>query len=246
MKRAMMLGAMLGWLHAAGAQAQIPVTDGAANLQLIKTYLQDLKGYATQLQQLQQEVQTAMATVQTVESLVQNPNLGTAMTLMSRVGITNPLPLNPYAVQGLISGRTSPAGLPTLLSSLVTTQGTTNSIYTCTNGSWACEQQIAAARGIAGSQGIALGIIQQLSDHIPVLQALRDNLATATTPAQRENAMAAIQSEQVWTANAAAQMQSAMMLAAAERDNRAQREDELITQSIENELAEARARGMIQ
>lgn len=246
MKRATIVGVMLGWLLAPGAHAQIPVTDVASNLQLIKTYLQDLKGYAAQLQQLQQEVQTAMATVQTVESLVQNPNLGTAMALMGRVGISNPLPLNPSAVQGLISGRTNVAGLPGLLSSLISTQSSTNSVYTCTNGSWACEQQIAAARGIAGSQGIAQGIFQQLGDHIPILQALRDNLATATTPAQRENAMAAIQSEQVWTANAAAQMQSAMMLAAMERDNRAQREDELITQSIDSELTEARTRGMIQ
>ena len=129
------------------AHAQIPVTDGGNLIAQAKNLLQELKSYATQLEQLQQEVQSVMWAAQTAQSFIQDPNLGTAMALMNMVGIDNPLPINPYAVQGLVSGyggMNSLSGLTGKLSSLnglVTSSYSADSVYTCTDGSYACARQ---------------------------------------------------------------------------------------------------------
>ena len=160
-----------------------------------------------------------MWAAQTAQSFIQDPNLGTAMALMNMVGIDNPLPINPYAVQSLVSGyggMNSLSGLTGKLSSLnglVTGSYSADSVYTCTDGSYACARQQQVASSNAGIKGLTSQIYQQLTEHIPVLQSLRTELDTASDPAQREHIMAQLAIENTWTANAQGQLQTVMALA---------------------------------
>ena len=168
----------------ATAHAQMPVTDTGNLVAQAKNLLQELKSYATQLQQLQQEVQSVTWAAQTAQSFIQNPNLGAAMALMNMVGIENPLPINPYAVQSLVSGYggvNSLSGLTGKLSSLnglVTDSYSADRVYNCADGSYACARQQQVAYSNAGIKGLTSQIYQQLTEHIPVLQSLRTQLGT--------------------------------------------------------------------
>jgi hypothetical protein len=103
----------------------------------------------------------------------------------------------------------------------------------------------ANANAIAGAQGVAQQVYQQLGDHFQILQALRTDALNATTPAEREHVMAQIQAEQGWAQNASGQLQAANILLIAEHDNRVQRENEMVDKSIDDELAKQRAEGII-
>ena len=119
------------------------------------------------------------------------------MALMNELGISDPLPINPGAITGLINGSGGINGFLGNLSNLANSSWATNHVYSPTDGSWNSQQLIANGNGIAGAQGIPQQVYEQMAQHFSVIGALRQNLATATTPAQRENAMAALQSEQL-------------------------------------------------
>jgi type IV secretion system protein VirB5 len=221
------------------AEAQIPVTDVASLGQEIKSYLQDLKGYATQLQQLQQAVQQVQWAISTYESFVHDPSLGGAMALLGQVGIDNPLPVSPYAIQGLLNGQGGISGTLGALSTLSNSSFGTNHIYTPNDGSWSSEQLNANANGIAGTQGTAMQIFQQVSAHYPVVQALRDRLLAATTPKDVADAQAQITAEQAWEQNATAQLQSVALLNAAQQQSNQQRQNEKLDQDIDAVLKAA-------
>jgi len=147
--RKLLIGTCVAAMIAYGspAHSQLPVTDGGNLVAQAKSLLQELKSYATQLQQLQQEVQSVMWAAQTAQSFIQNPNLGAAMALMNMVGIENPLPINPYAVQSLVSGYGGMNNLSGLtgklnsLNGLVTDSYSADRVYACDDGSYACARQ---------------------------------------------------------------------------------------------------------
>src|SRR4051812_8885461 len=105
MKRALLIGTILAGAWTPAAQAQVPVTDVAAIAQLFKQYSTELKQLATQAQQLETAAQQLGWAINTFNSLVDHPNLATAMGLLNQLGISDPLPVNPYAVQSLINGQ---------------------------------------------------------------------------------------------------------------------------------------------
>ena len=227
------------------ALAQLPVTDGGNLVAQAKNLLQELKSYATELEQLSQQVQQVTWLAQTAASLIQNPNLGAAMQLMNMVGLENPLPVSPYAVQGLISGyggMNSIGGIVgklNSLGSLVTTSYQTDRVYTCNDNSFACQQQRRLAYSDAGLKGITGDVYSQLAQRIPILQGLREQLSLATTPAQRENVMAQVAIENAWAQNAQGQLQTVTALAGAQQRVDANRENEHLTESIDTVLAAA-------
>jgi hypothetical protein len=215
------------------------VTDVASLGQQITGYLQDLKSYATQLQQLQQEVQQVQWAISTYQSFVHDPSLGGAMALLRQVGIENPLPVSPYAIEGLLNGRTGISGTLGALSTLSNSSFGTNHVYTPNDGSWASEHLNASAIGIAGTQGAAMQIFQQVSAHYPVVQALRNRLLTATTPKDVADAQAQIAAEQAWEQNATAQLQSVALLNAAQTQSNQQQQNEKLDQDIDAVLKAA-------
>jgi hypothetical protein len=192
-----------------------------------------LKQYAAQLQQLQQEVQTAETTFQMLNSFVQNPNLGTAVGLMNLAGLGSALPVNPYSLQSLINGTGGLNNMLGSLSGLTNSTFNTNLVYSCTDSSWACQQQKQNATGLAGSQGVGMQEIQTLAAHIPILQAIRDQLASATTPAQRDNAMAALQTENAWATEEGNRLMAVNVLIESQRDIRNEQDNEKLQKDLQ-------------
>src|SRR3954471_901408 len=160
MRRALIIGTILAGAWLSPAHAQIPVTDVGAIAQLVRQL-------ATQAQQLQTQAQQLGYAVNTFNSLVDHPNLNTAMGLLNQTGISNPLPVNPSAVQSLINGQGGINGTLGSLSALANTAAATNHVYTPRDNTWASQQMIANANGIAGSQGIAQQVYQQVASHFP-------------------------------------------------------------------------------
>ena len=70
----------------------------------VKTYIGDELSWATQAQQYATQLQQYANELQMFISFVHNPSLGTAMGLLSAAGLSNGLPINPYAVLGLVNG----------------------------------------------------------------------------------------------------------------------------------------------
>lgn len=233
---------VLAW---GSARGQIPVFDGASAVSQAKSLFQDLKGYATQLQQLQQEIQTVTYTGQTVASLVQHPSLGAVMQLAGRLGLSNELPISPYAVQNLLTGYggiNSVGGITGKLGSLsglITGSYNSDRIYDCADNSFTCQTSRNQAMSNASMKGITGQLYQQMANHIPVLQGLRDRAATATTPAERENIMEQIQLENAWVANTTGQLQSVSYMADAQHRVFEQQQNEKFVGDIDAVLARA-------
>ena len=153
--------------------------------------------------------------------------------MLGQVGIDNPLPVSPYAIQTLLNGQGGISGTLGALGTLSNSSFSTNHVYSPGDGSWASQQLNANGNGIAGAQGAAMQIFQQVSTHYPVIQALRERLLAATTPKDVADAQAQISAEQAWEQNATAQLQSVALLNAAQAQSNQQRQNEKLDQDID-------------
>jgi hypothetical protein len=222
------------------AHAQVMVDSVAADFNAVKDLLGQAKSYALQANQYVTEAQQLAQMVEQYNAFVQNPSLGAALGLMGQTGLGNDLPINPASLMGLTSGYSMSlsnlSGKLAVLGSLSNASYNQNHIYTCTDQSWTCQQQQQRGYGLAGSSGIAQSAYQDLRNHMPVVQALRDQAATATTPAQRENVALALQSETAWNNNLAAQISAAEMQAKSDEASLAQQDNEKISQSLQQTI----------
>lgn len=219
------------------AYGQISVDSLTADFNAVKDLAGQVKSYALQANQYLTEAQTLAQEVQQYAAFVQNPSLGAAAGILNTTGLGNDLPINPTSLMSLTSGYSmSLANLGAklaVLTSLSNASYNQNHVYTCTDPSWACQQQQQRAYAIAGTSGIAQSAYQDLRNHMPVVQALRDQAATATTPAQRENIALALQSETTWNNNLSAQIQAAEMQAKSDQESLAQQDSEQTSQSVQ-------------
>ena len=247
--------------YSARVAADVPVIDTAAVAQLAHQLANDVKAYGLQLQQYAGEVKSwATQNLQWLEQLqqysvqlqqyaneltmlqnwVHNPSLGAAMGLLNIAGLGSSLPVNAYAVLNLVNGRSYGAsGLPEIsgvlssLSSLTAGAYSANHVYTPTDASWASQELISNANSIAGEQGAAQAAYTDLQAHAAALQALRDHLATATSPKDVQDTQAQIELETTWSTNEAAQLAAVNAVYAAQRDALAQRDNEKLAQDLE-------------
>lgn len=247
--------------YPAPARADLPVIDTAALGQWAQQLVNDVKAYGLQLQQyagevkswatqnlqwLQQVQQYATQLQQytneltMLENWVRNPSLGAAMGLLNMAGLGNSLPVNAYAVLNLVEGRSyGQGGFPEIsgvlssLSSLTAGAYSANHVYTPTDASWASQELISNANSIAGEQGVAQAAVSDLQSHAAALQALRDHLATASSPKDVQDAQAQIELEQVWTVNEAAQLTAVNAAYAAQRDSREQQANEELAKDLD-------------
>lgn len=247
------LSAISGCLLAEPARADIPTIDFTAIGNQMRQIEQELKAYTLQAKQALSEAQTALSEAQMVAGFIRNPTLGAAMGLMNMAGLGNSLPVNPYAVQGLVNGfnyRTG--GIPAVggilnnLSSLSNSSWSANHVYTPQDGSWRSQQVIASGNGISGVQGAAEAAYQDYRSHLPVMQALRDHLVAANTPKDVMDTQAEIALENLWATNQVGQVGAINIAYMTQHDNQEQREKEQMLQSGQNYLASARAAGVIQ
>jgi type IV secretion system protein VirB5 len=220
-------------------------------METIEVKTQGLRSYMTQLRQLSTEVQQLAAQVQMVEGFVHDPSLGTAMGLMNMTGLGNSLPVSPYAVMGVVNGFSggysnvhSFGGALSKLSSLgnmASSFGSTNRIYRRNDGTWIGDQMDSGADSIAGTQGMGMSLLDDLQKHIPILEALRLRAQSAKDMKDVADVQAAIQAEQVWTANTMGQLQAVQLAADMQVRNREQRDNEMLAKSQDAFLEKVRA-----
>jgi hypothetical protein len=247
--------------YSARVAADVPVIDTAAVAQLahqlsndvkayglqLQQYAGEVKSWATQnlqwLQQLQQysvQLQQYTNELTMLENWVHNPSLGAAMGLLNIAGLGSSLPVNAYAVLNLVNGRSYGAsGLPEIsgvlssLSSLTAGAYAANHVYTPTDASWASQELISNANSIAGEQGAAQAAYADLQAHAAALQALRDHLATASSPKDVQDTQAQIELETTWSTNEAAQLTAINAAYDAQRDSREQQANEELAKDLD-------------
>ena len=162
------------------------------------------------------------------------------MGLMHMSGLSNDLPVNPYALMGLTSGYSMSFGALTsklaLLNGLANTSYDQNHVYDCTDDSIACQEQKRRAYGLAGVSAIATSAFADLRTHMATLEGLRAEAATADTPAERENIQIAIQTEQAWHQNLMGQIEAASMQATVQTQVDDQRAREATSQAYQRAI----------
>jgi len=221
------------------AHSQMVVTDPGNLVAQAKNLLQELKSYGAELQQLQQTIQEVQWAATTAQSLIQNPNLGQVAGLLGQLGLANDLPINPSAVMGLVQGYGGINGLSSITSAMNSLNGLVNSswnvdhLYTCTNGSFNCQQQQEMAAGTAGLKGSMGTLYQDLANHIQILQGLRDDAGSASDPAQREHILVEAALENSWAQNTGAQLQAQTSMFLAQKQANEDRENEHLTNQID-------------
>jgi hypothetical protein len=230
-------------LYVQPAGALIVVEDPASILQQVKGYLQEIKGYALQAQQYGTQVQQLTTEVEQLNGFIHEPSLGGVLGLMNQAGLGNSLPINPYALQSLTSGTTGLVGKLSALGNLANSSYSQNHVYSPTDNGFASQQLIANGNAIAGTQGAAQAVYADMRSHMPVLQALRDRLATARTPKDVADAQAEVAVEIAWIHSTNAQLAALQINYSAQRDAQVQRENEAMDQGIDDFLAQAKAAG---
>lgn len=219
MKRLLLIGAY-AFLPLAPARADLPVIDGASIAQLVKQVQQA----AQQLQLLQQQVQQVMAIYNAVSHVT---DLGSAVSALGMLGIQNPLPVNPYAVQSLLSGRGSVAGMTGSIGSLFNSNWDASHVYTPTGTSFEASLTQQGAISIAGIQGLSGQLYQSMAQRLPLLQELQDRLNGAKDPKDVMDLQARLAAEQAYIQAQGVQAQTlAMMQAAAYRGQQQERDEQ--------------------
>lgn len=259
-KRSLLVGAGLLVLSGSIAEADVPVIDATSVFQQIQQLLTATKEYALQVkqyvgEQLSWAVQAQQYAMQAQQyateaaqllAFVHNPALGQAMGLLNMAGLGSSMPVSPYAVMGLVNGTAfggngipNIAGIFAPLAALSNTAYATNHVYSPTDGSWNSQQLINSGNAISGTQGTALASYQQLQNHEPAMQALRDRLATATTPKDVQDAQAQTELESLWTANQNASLTALAITNQTQDAARVQRDNEGLDKGIDQFVTQA-------
>ncbi len=219
MKRLLLIGAG-ALLPLAPAQAQVPVIDGASVTQLVKQVQQA----AQELQLLQQQVQQVMSIYNAVSHVT---DLGSAVSALGLLGIQNPLPVNPYAVQSLLSGRGSIEGMSGSIGSLFNSNWGTAHVYTPTGTSYEANLMERGATSIAGIQGLSGQLYQSMAQRLPLLQELQGRINGARDPKDVMDLQARLSAEQSYIQAQGVQAQTlAMMQVAAYQDQQQERDEQ--------------------
>jgi hypothetical protein len=227
------------------ASADLPVIDVSSLVAQAKGLFQELKSYTVELQQLQTQLQEVQWLASLATNMIHNPNLGSVMQLANMLGIQPNLPVNPYALQSLVSGYGGINNVNALvgklsgLGGLVNGSYNTDHIYSCTDNSFTCQQQQATATSDAGVNGVAMQIYTDLTNHVQVLQGLRTQLATSTNAKDTADIQAQIQIEQTWVNNSQGQLQATALLASTQRAVNEEQANEKLNSDIDAVLAAA-------
>jgi type IV secretion system protein VirB5 len=219
MRRVLVIGTC-ALLVGAPARADVPVIDFASLAQLLR----EVQQAAQQIQLLQQQVQQLMTIYSAIAHVT---NLGSAVSALDMVGIQNPLPVNPYAVQSLLSGQGSVAGMSGSIGTLFNSNWTAQHIYTPTGPGLEATLIQRGATSIAGIQGLSGQLYQSMAQRLPLLQQLQDRLATAQDPKDVMDLQARLAAEQSYIQAQGVQAQTlAMMQVAAYQDQDQQRDEQ--------------------
>jgi type IV secretion system protein VirB5 len=198
--------------------------------------MQQLQQLEQQLTMLQEQYQMLVNTYQTFTHIT---DLGSAVSALQSVGIQNPLPVNPSAVQNLLSGSGTGGltGISSSLSGLFNQSWNTNHVYTPTGSSWEAQQVQQNANSIAGAQSLAQQLYQSVAQRIPLMQQLEEELSTATDPKTVLDLQARLQAEQSFIQSQQVQAQTLSTMYAAQLQNEQQQLQEERQKEIDQVIA---------
>ncbi len=186
------------------------------------------------------QLDQAKSAVLQVMAVAHNPSLGGVGAVLGRTGLGNDLPVSIGSLQSLASGNYTSA-LNGLLGSLTQQNFDRNHVYTCTNASAACAASQANAKSIAGMQGAAQAVDEDIRQHAPAMQALRDRLASAQDVKDVADIQGQIETEQLWTNNTVSRLNAIKANFEVEQLAQQQQANETIDKSFEDfhKMAEA-------
>jgi len=196
---------------------------------------------AQQLQQLVQQVETLQQQYEmlmnTYQALTHVTDLGSAVSALRTLGIQNPLPVDPWAVQQLLSGRGSLSGIGGSLGSLFNRNYGANHIYTPTGDSALARQIEQNGNSIAGAQAVAQQLYQAVANRIPLMQQLEDRLNTARDPKDVMDLQARLAAEQSFIQSQQVQAQALTTWYAAQVRSERQQFEEQRQKDIDEVIA---------
>ena len=230
MKRLLLVGAFGAAMLCGPARADLPVIDGASLAQLMNQVRQG----AQELTTLQSQLTQLMTVCNAISHVT---DLGSAVSALGMLGIQNPLPVNPYAVESLINGSGSVAGMSGSIGSLFNTNFGANHVYTPTGSAYEATLMQNNATSIAGIQGLAGQLYQSMSQRIPLLSDLQARLTTATDPKDVQDLTARIGAEQSYIQSQGVQAQTLAMMQVAAYQNLQQQREEQRQKDIDAVLA---------
>ena len=229
---------------AAPARAQLTVTDpGSYIIQNlgIANQVKELASWAKQLAQMEAQYQQL---VMTYEALAHVTDLGSAVGALGMLGIRNPLPLNPFAVQSLLNGTGGVGGMSANIGGLYTGTLSGNQVYQVKTDTWIGQELNRNGSGIAGGQSLAMELYRAAADRMEHLDNLRGQIADASDPSVRESLIAQIGAEQTAISNQQVQATVLGNYMQSQFASQQQRVQERRQQEIDQVLADARAHGV--
>jgi type IV secretion system VirB5/TraC/TraE/TrbJ family protein len=257
--RALLLGGVAALLLLpVGARAQLVVDAPVQDMQGLQSLINDstelanwvtqLKSWETELAdwsrqygQMAQQI-TQLVTIGNAVSHV--TDIGGAVSALGLVGIQNPLPVNPWAVQSLLAGtNTGLAGIGGTIGGLVNRSWDANHFYTPVDGSLASQLLIERANGQAGYQGVAGGLYQAISDRMPLLRDLHDRLVSSTDVKESADLQARYTIELNYVQAQATQFNAVKAMAEAQQHAWDTRRDEQLSKSLADMIGAADAHG---
>ena len=232
---------LVGVAFAAPAQAQIICANCTTELMEIPREVARIAQVAKQIAQLQAQYQQL---VMTYEAFTHVTDLGSAVGALGMAGIRNPLPINPYAVQGLMNGTGGVGGMSGNIGSLFSGTLAGNQVYAAKNDTWIGQELNRNGGGIAGAQSLAMELYRAAADRMGHLDGLRDQIATAADPSVRETLIAQLGAEQTAISNQQVQASTLGNYMQAQLASQQQRVQERRQMEIDQVLADARAHGV--
>lgn len=227
------------------ARALLGVGDICANCtQEATEIIREIKRAAEVAKMVQTGVQQVQIATNTYRAFTNIHDLGSAVGAFGMLGIHNPLPISPYAMQSLLNGTGGTQGMIGSLSGLYTGTTSANTRFQVPLTHWVGEFLTEQVAAISGSQAASLQLHQsaaERADHIASLQAqIAANAGNPSVQASLANQLAAYQAQ---TQNQAVQAVALANYSAQRREAAELIQEQRLQQNIDAVLQEARSRG---
>lgn len=243
MKTALMAGV-------AALALALPARDAAAQFcanctQEVQEIIREGKRAIEVAKMIGQGVEQIQIARNTFEAFTNVHDLGSAVHAFGLIGIHNPLPVNPYALQNLLNGTGGAQGMISNMSGLYTGATTANMRFQVPVTHWVGEFLTEQVKAISGGQAASLQLhhsAAQRATHIQALQAqIAANAGNPAAQASLQNQLAAYQAQ---TQNQAVQSTALANFSALRREAAELIQTQRIQQNIEDLLQAGRARGL--
>lgn len=195
-------------------------------------------------QMIGQGVQQIQIARNTFDAFTNIHDLGSAVHAFGLVGIQNPLPISPYALQNLLNGTGGTQGMISNMSNLHTGASSANTRFQVPLTHWAGAFLMEQVSGVSGSQAASLQLHQTAAERANHIQALQAQIAlNAGNPAAQASLANQLAAYQAQTQNQSVQAAAVANYSAMRREAAELIREQRLQQSFEEILQAGRARG---